>query len=386
MEQIARALQDAVSSGQVPGVAAVAVRDGRTLYSGAFGRRSLPDGTQMTLDTVFRIASMTKAVTAAAAMQLVERGKLALDTPAGEVVEELREPRVLEGFTETGQPILRPARLPITLRHLLTHTAGFGYDTWNSDLARFAKLTGLPAARTGRLASLNAPLTFDPGTRWQYGINIDWAGRMVEAVSDMDLESYFQARIFAPLGMEDTSYEVRPHMLPRLATVHARKPEGLEAVTMDPNPPREFFSGGGGLHSTAPDYIRFLQMLLNGGELGGARILSPDTVRLMAQNHIGEILVEPMQSCQPASSNHVELFPGMPKKWGLSFLINTQPGPAGRSAGALAWAGLYNSYYWLDPSTRTAGVLMTQILPFGDKVVLDLLDGLEKATYRVISR
>ena len=381
MESIDRVLHQAVDSGQVPGVVAMAVQGDRVLYSSAFGRRSLAEDAPMTLDTIFRVASMTKAVTATAAMQLVEQGRLSLDEPAGKVLEELREPMVLDGFDDAGQPRLRPARRPVTLRHLLTHTAGFGYDIWNSDIARYAKLTSLPAARTGLLASLRAPLTFDPGTRWQYGINLDWAGRMVEAVSGMDLESYFQARIFGPLGMEDTSYEVRPHMLRRLATVHARKPTGLEPVTMEVNPPREFFSGGGGLHSTAADYLRLLRMLMSGGTFDGVPILQPETVRLMAENHIGELLVEPMQSCQPASSNHVELFPGMPKKWGLSFLINTEAGPAGRSAGSLCWAGLYNSYYWMDPSARVAGVIMTQILPFGDSAVLGLLDALEQGVY-----
>lgn len=384
MSEIDRILQEAVDSGQVPGVVALASDAAGTLYEGAFGRRLLPDGPVMTIDTVFRIASMTKAVTATAAMQLVERGKLSLDAPAGDTVTELRNPMVLEGFDEHGTARLRPARRPVTLRHLLTHTAGFGYDIWNAEIARYMKLNDLPAARTGRLASLRAPLAFDPGERWQYGINIDWAGRMVEAVSGLDLESYFQSRIFQPLGMEDTSYEVHPHMLARLATVHARKPEGLEALALETNTPREFFSGGGGLHSTARDYMRFLRMFLGGGSLEGVCVLRPETVALMAQNHIGELEVEPMRSCQPASSNDVELFPGMKKKWGLSFLINTRPGPQGRGAGSLAWAGLMNTYYWLDPASGIAGLVLTQILPFADCAVLDLLDQFEAKIYRAV--
>ncbi|MGA9315427.1 MAG: serine hydrolase domain-containing protein, partial [Solirubrobacteraceae bacterium] len=376
-----RDLRQAADQGAVPGVVALAMHDSRVVYQGAFGHRALPDGPAMSMDTVFRIASMTKAVTGVAAMQMVERGKLSLEAPAGEIVPELKEPVVLEGFDESGTPRTRPARRQITLRHLLTHTAGFGYDIWNSDIARYCRVTGLPAPRTGLLAGLRAPLTSDPGERWQYSISIDWAGRMVEAVSGMDLETYFQKRIFAPLGREDTSYEVRPHMLPRLATAYARKDGSLQPLMIEPNPVREFFPGGGGLHSTAGDYMRFLRMLMNGGELDGFRVLQPQTVADMARNHIDDLLVEKMVSYNPASSNDVELFPGMNKKWGLSFLINTEAGPCGRSAGSLAWAGLYNSYYWLDPRARVAGVLLTQILPFGDPVVLELLNAFERGVY-----
>ncbi|MGH7154932.1 MAG: serine hydrolase domain-containing protein, partial [Acetobacteraceae bacterium] len=356
--------------------------DGGVSYQGAFGRRALPNGPAMTQDTVFRIASMTKAVTAVAAMQLVEQGRLSLDAPAAGVVPGLANPKVLEGFGPDGAPRLRPARGDITLRHLLTHTAGFGYDIWNADLQRYHRQTNLPVLRTGLLAGLTAPLTFDPGTRWQYGINIDWVGRMVEAVSGEDLEAYFQAHIFAPLGISDTSYLVRPRLRDRLATVHAREPHGLGPLVMDANPPREFFPGGGGLYSTAGDYLTLLRMLLAGGTLNGAAILEPRTVATMQQNHIGSLLVEPMRSTTPGSSNDVELFPGMEKKWGLSFLINTARTPAGRSPGSLAWAGLYNTYYWLDPTRRVAGVLMTQILPFADPAVLELLDDFETLACR----
>ena len=381
MTKIDRVLREAVDAGAVPGVVAMAATADGVVYQGAYGRRSIADGPPMTLDTVFRIASMTKAVTATAAMQLVEQGRLSLDEPAGEIVPELAAPQVLEGFDAGGTPLLRPARGTITLRRLLTHTAGFGYDIWNADLLRYHRDTGLPPARTGKLASLGAPLTFDPGTRWHYGINIDWAGRMVEAVSGLDLETYFQTHIFAPLGMSDTSYLMRPHMEPRLATVYARTAYGLEALQLDPNPPREFFPGGGGLYATGGDYLTFLRMLLAGGTLNGATILRRETVAEMAQNHIGPLLVEPLRSVVTASSHDVELFPGSPKKWGLSFLINTEPVRGGRAAGSLAWAGLYNTYFWLDPTAGVTAVMLTQILPCGDRVVLDLLNRFETNLY-----
>lgn len=385
---IDQVLQQAVSAGEVPGVAAMAADDSGILYQGAFGRRSLASDVPMTLDTVFRIASMTKAITATAAMQMVEQGKLGLDQPAGEVVPELAEPMVLEGFDSAGQPVLRPAREKITLRRLLTHTAGFVYDIWNPNQARYAAATGLPPARTGKLAALKAPLGFEPGERWEYGINIDWAGRMVEAVSGKNLEAYMQAHIFAPLGMRDTSFDPHPEWGPRTVQVHARREDGrLDPIDTPPPPAdREFYPGGGGLFSTPPDYMAFLRMLLNEGRsVTGEQVLQPETVALMAQNHMGELDVLPLRSSSPSLSNHAEFFPGMTKKWGLSFLINMEPSPFGRSAGSLAWAGLNNTYFWLDPSKRVAGVLMTQILPFADPAVLRLLDRFEAAVYRTSS-
>lgn len=383
---IDKAMADVAAAGRLPGfVAAAADAEGVT-YCSAFGQRASGRAERMTTDTVFRIASMTKAITGAAAMQMVEQGKLSLDAPARDVLPFLAETQVLDGFDSAGQPILRAPRGTITLRNLLTHTAGFVYDTWNADLNRHAKATGLPAARTGKLAALTAPLGFDPGQRWEYGINIDMAGRMVEVVSGLDLEEYFQRHIFAPLGMKDTSFIQRPEWDARLATLHAREADGsLKPLDVPPVQSREFFPGGGGLFSTAPDYIRFLRALMNGGELDDARILRPETVALMGQNHIGELNVQPMPSQIPHLSNDFEVFPGMEKKWGLTFLINTKDGPHGRSAGSLAWAGLNNTYYWLDPVKKVAGVFMAQILPFGDPHVLGALDSFEAAVYETLA-
>jgi methyl acetate hydrolase len=376
-------LVEAVRAGRVPGVVAAAAHQGGPIYGGAFGRRSLGEPQGMTTDTIFRIASMTKAITSAAAMQMVEQGRLSLDQPAGEILPFLAEPKVLEGFDSAGQPRLRPARGTITLRKLLTHTAGFVYDTWNENMNRYAALTGLPACRTGKLEALSAPLGFDPGERWEYGINIDMAGRMVEVASGENLETYMRRHLFGPLGMSDTGFVVRPEWHQRLATVHARAEDGSLQPVESPLPVEnpEFFAGGGGLFSTAGDYLTFLQALMHGGRYNGAQVLKPETVALMAQNHMADLNVLPMTSWNARMSNHVELFPGMDKKWGLSFLINTQDSPHGRSAGSLAWAGINNTYYWLDPKKKVAGVLMTQVLPFADKAVLDLLDAFEAAVY-----
>ncbi|SRR5579883_1194685 len=383
---VQRALDAAVGPDKIPGIAAaVATREG-VIFEGAAGQRSAGSPAPMTADSVFRIASMTKAITGAAAMQLVERGKLALDQPAKEILPLLGKVQVLTGFDASG-PVMRPPRTDITLRHLLTHTAGFAYDTWNEKIARYAREKDVPAMRTAKLAAFNVPLVRDPGERWEYGVNIEMVGRMIEAASGIDLESYLQRHILKPLGMRDTSYIARPAWDNRLAAVHARKADGtLEVIASPPidEATREFFPGGGGLYSTAPDYLRFLRALMNGGELDGARILKPETVALMGDNHMGELDVEPLPTFNPILSNPVDLMPGVVKKWGLTFLINTAALPAGRGAGSLAWAGLNNTYYWLDPSVKVAAVFMTQILPFADATVLQALDAFERAVYGVV--
>lgn len=375
-------LQRAVDSGEVPGVVAAAGGPGGPIYEGAFGSRALGGSAAMTGDTVFRIASMTKAVTCTAALQLVEQGRLRLDEPVPPIAPALANPMVLEGFDAAGAPLLRPARRPITLKHLLTHTAGFTYEMWNSDMQRYVRTTETPPVLSGRLAALDRPLSFDPGERWEYGINIDWVGRLVEAVSGQPLDAYLRERLFVPLGMLDTGFAVSPEQRERQASVHQRGADGsLAAQPLEASPPPEFFPGGGGLVSTAPDYLTFLRMLLNGGSLGGARILKPETVALMQRNHIGDLPAGVMKSCDPARSNDVDLFPGAPLRWSLGHMLNVEAGPNGRSPGTVGWAGLFNSYYWLDPACRIAGVMLTQILPFADPAVVRLYGGFERAIY-----
>jgi methyl acetate hydrolase len=375
-------LREAVESGAVPGVVALAGdRDG-LIHQGAFGRRGLGQDAPMALDTVFWIASMTKAVTSVAAMQLVEQGRLSLDAPLGALLPELAAPLVLEGFDAKGAPLLRPSRKPVTLRLLLTHTAGFSYTMWNAELARYAERTGLPAPRSGKLASLAAPLVFEPGERWEYGINTDWVGRAVEAAADAPLPEVMKAKILDPLGMADTGYLPGSSQRARRAGVHQRGADGLLAPTEMALPEApEFFGGGGGLLSTGPDYLRFLRMLLRGGELDGARILRAEMVAEMARNQIGELTFLPMRSVAPALTDDFAPFPGVTKRWGLGFLINEEDVPGRRAAGSLAWAGLGNTWFWIDPRSGVTGVLMTQILPFADPTVLDLLGRYEAAIY-----
>jgi len=382
-ETIDNLLRRAVAAGEVPGVVAVAADARGPIYEGAAGRRDISAADPMTPDSVFWIASMTKAITSVAAMQLVEAGKLALDTPIADVLPELASRQVLEGFDAAGQPRLRPPKRPITLRHLLTHTAGLGYDIWNADLGRYMERNGLPGIISCQNAALETPLTFDPGEKWQYGINIDFVGRAVETASGESLDAYFRKHIFDPLEMNATGFTLTPAQRARLARMHARNPEGgLVPIDFEVPQQPEFFMGGGGLYGSGPDYLKFTRMLLNGGALDGARILQPETVTLMAQNHIGDLEAGVMPTALPASSNDVNFFPGMSQKWGLGFLINTEDSPHGRKAGSLAWAGLGNTYFWIDRQSGITGVILTQILPFADHQVVPLYAAFEKALYQ----
>ena len=385
LKNVDASFTQAVESKTMPGIVAMAATDTGVLYEGAFGRRELGKDAPMTLDTVVWIASMTKAITATAAMQLVERGKLALDAPASQLAPGLAKAQVLEGFDAAGQPRLRAPKRPITLRHLLTHTAGYSYEIWSSDIAKYQAATNTPGITTCTNAALTTPLLFDPGDRWEYGINIDWPGKMVEAASGQKLDAYLQQNVLGPLGMKDTSFSLSASQRARLASVHQRDDTGALAPIefgLPENP--EFHMGGGGLNGTAPDYLAFTQMIMHGGRFNGAQVLRPETVDQMAQNHIGPLEIGAMTSAIPALTNDVELFPGMSKKWGLSFLINTAQAPTGRSAGSLAWAGLANTYFWIDRDKRVCGVFLSQVLPFFDHTAIDLLTTFETEVYRAL--
>jgi CubicO group peptidase (beta-lactamase class C family) len=375
-------LEQATSSGSVPGVVALAADDSGVVYEGAFGSREAGADVPMTLDTVFWIASMTKAVTSVAALQQVEAGKLDLDAPIGDILPELALPQVLEGFDAAGAPRLRPARRPITLRHLLTHTAGFSYDIWSADIGRYMEHASIPGIINCQNVCLTTPLLFDPGDRWEYGINIDWAGKAVEKVSGLSLQEYLRGHVFGPLGMADTTFQPTAEQQSRRSRMHARTGDtSFAVIDFDLPAEPEFFMGGGGLYSTGRDYLRFLRALLNGGELDGDRILEAETVEEANRNQIGDIQVTKLVTVQPGSSNDAEFYPGMPKRWGLAYMISVEEAPTGRSAGSLAWAGLANTYFWLDPSRHVTGLILTQILPFADAAVVNLFGRFERAVY-----
>jgi methyl acetate hydrolase len=384
---IDRSMQQAVDAGTVAGVVAMGATPHGLIYEGAFGQANPETGTSMTPDTVVWLLSMTKAFTASACMKLIEQGKLHLDQSASEVLPALKSPQVLEGFDAAGKPMLRAARNAITVRHLLTHTSGFTYSIWSQQLSAYEKATGMPDIGYSMNGAFQAPLEFEPGERWQYGISMDWVGKLVEAVTDQSLEVVFREQFFEPLGMHNSGFLISSAQKRRVATMHNRQADGsLKPAPFEMNQRPEFFMGGGGAFSTSRDYMAFLQMLLNGGTFRGERILRADTVATMFRNHIGDLQVTEMETAQPSWSHSFNQFPGAPHKWGLSFDINTQPGPHGRSAGSVSWAGLLNSYFWVDPVKKVTGTLFTQILPFYDPGVVDLYGQFEQQLYHGLAR
>lgn len=382
-EELNSVLEAGVASGAAPGaVVQILDRDGVT-YEGAAGERSIDSGIPMTTDTVGAIFSMTKALTGAAAMQLVEAGRVDLDAPAGTYVDELAKPAVvLDGFDADGQPITRPAVGAVTLRNLLTHTSGYVYDIWNSDMAKWYAATGTPNVLSLQIAGLETPLAFDPGSQWQYGVGIDWAGLLVERVSGQTLGEYFADHLTGPLGMNDTAFTHSDTMLERASAMHARLPDGsFAAIDLPPAEAPEFEMGGGGLHSTMGDYGRFIRMILNDGELDGTRVLAPETVATMAQNQMGDLRVTKLTSSAPDLSNDAELFTDVPKSWGLTFQIHEADDANGCPAGTLSWAGLANSYFWIDRTNGIGGCYLSQILPFADAGSVKLFYDVQRTVY-----
>ena len=383
--QIEQLLRQKTGDREIPGVVAMAASANEVIYQGAFGKRDLSKDDPMTADSVFWIASMTKAITAAGAMQLVEQGKLSLDAPIGDVLPDLAAPQVLDGFDPNGEPKLRPAKCAITLRHLMTHTAGFAYNLWNGDVVRYLERTGLPEITTCKNDALKTPLMSDPGTRWEYGINIDFVGKAVEAVTGKRLGAYLHDHLFVPLGMNDTGFKIGDSQRQRLVAMHARGEDGsLAPIPFELDQDPEFHMGGGGLYGTASDYIKFTQMILNKGRGNGIQVLKPETVAMMGQNHIGDLNMTKMTSAVAFATNDVDLYPDIEKKWGLSFLINSARTSEGRSAGSLAWAGLANTYFWIDPARNISGVILMQVLPFADRKCLEAFAGFEHAIYAAL--
>ena len=377
---IDQTLQTGIAQRKIPAVAAMAATATQTFYAGAFGKRDGSSGIDVKPDSIFSIASMTKAIASTAAMQLVERGKVQLDEAASKYLPELAMAQVLHGYDASGKPLLRPPVKPITLRHLLTHTSGFAYDTWNQEMFDYVQKTG-NAVPGGTVAPLT-PLVFEPGTRWQYGYSVDWAGKLVEAVSGQTLEQYMQAHILQPLGMKDTSYIMTAEKYDRVVSVYLKQPDGTmkENPRKLPSPPKAY-SGGGGLYSTPGDYVRFMQMILNHGRAGKDRILEAKTVGMMSANQIGELGAGRLKSFRPQLSADVDLHPGVMDKWGLGFLINTKAYDNGRSAGSLAWAGIDNTFYWIDPKRGICATIMMQFLPFVDQEAVGLLGDFERSVY-----
>ncbi|MGD9864509.1 MAG: serine hydrolase domain-containing protein [Pseudodonghicola sp.] len=378
MTEPERVLAQAVAEGKLPfAVAMTGTSQGITLSTAA---GDAAEGRAAAEDTAFRIFSMSKAIGSLAALILIDRGQLSPDTPVAELLPEWDDLQVLEGW-DGDTPVLRPQRTTATLRHLATHTSGIEYEFWNADVAKYLETQGHPPGLSGLKAALNYPLTSDPGTRWGYGLSIDWLGRMVEAADGRRIDAFCRDEIFEPLGMTDTAFE--PDTLAdRLAEVKMRQGEtGFRPTRLSPPPQPEVYGMGHALYSTAPDYMRFLRMVLNGGELEGARILSPEAMALMTQDQMQGLTFQKMTTVAPPVSADVDLFPGARVSHSLAFLRNDNDIPGKRSAGSLGWAGVCNTHYWIDPARDLAAVLMTQSLPFLEPPMTETYDAFERAVY-----
>lgn len=376
------AAASAIAAKAIPGVVAMAADADSILYEAAFGALGVPGKGPLAVDDVFFIASMTKAITCLAGAQMIEQGKLRLDQDAADFLPEIAGRKVLTGFAEDGTPLFRDPVRPVTVRHLFTHTSGFATDVWNPLIKRYTDETPLPTMGTCRNEAMNVPLVFDPGDRWEYSVSVDWLGFIVERLSGMRLDEYFRRHIFAPIGMEATSFIISPEQRARLVPVWSRKGgDEFEAVNFEISQEPEFFMGGAGLYGTARDYIRFLQMFLNRGRANGHQVIRPETVDLFLANHLGGLTVPKLPTAMPFLSVDIDLWPETEKTWSLGFLTNVEDLPGRRRAGSQFWGGLASTYFWLDPKSRLAGLAMLSYFPFADPAGLAVFDALERDVY-----
>lgn len=373
-------------AGGAPGVVAMACDRHANLYEGAAGVRELGSAAPMTTDTVMFLASCTKAVTGVALMQLVEEGKLALEDAAGKYVPEIDAIQVLEGFDAAGEPRLRKPRTPVTIKHLMLHTAGFGYDFFSADLLRYRTARNIPSVLSCTFAGIQDVLLHDPGERWTYGNNIDWLGRVIEVLCGKRLEEVLRERLFTPLAMHDIAFTMTPSMRARLASIHLRSADGQ--LTADPEivlpQPPDMDMGGAGLYATVGDYMKFIRMVLNDGAGPHGRVLKAETVAQMARNGLGNLTSGAWTSSNPFFANSGDFFPGLRKSWSYTFQVLDEDAPTGRPAGALSWAGLANTYFWIDRKNGVGGMWGTQILPFQDVGSYPGFVEFETAVYRAL--
>lgn len=385
-KRINNLLQDIVSSTPgVPGVSAVVTNKTENIYVGAAGKRTLGGDVDMTPDSVCAIFSTTKAITGTVCLQLMEKGELDLDAPAKEYAPKIGDLKVIDGFDNKGKPILREPKTNVTTRQLLLHQGGFGYDFFNETYHRLAQEHNQPSVITATHASLNTPMLFDPGTAWEYGTSVDWAGQVCEKITGKRLGQLMKEGVFDPLGMDNSAFTMTESMKDRYTTMHQRDEKGvLTALTdfmLDQDP--EVHMGGHGLHSTALDYAKFIRMWLNdGASSSGQQVLKPETVRVAEKNGLGDMKIKAQPGVIPSLSNDAEFFPGMPKSWGLTFMINDEDAPTGRPAGSLAWAGLANLYFWIDRKNGIGGYWATQILPFADATSVNGYLEMERIVYQ----
>ncbi|BDH60697.1 1,4-butanediol diacrylate esterase [Lysinibacillus sp. PLM2] len=384
-ETLDKILRNTVNrAGGAPGVVAIVTDREGNIYEGSAGVRDLNTKTPMTIDSVFSLFSTTKAITGSVLMKLVEEGKVSLEDPVKKYVPEIEEIKVLEGFDTNGEPILREPKTDVTINMLMLHTAGFGYEFFSHEDRKYRESTNTPTLLTSTFDSVKSVLLFEPGERWNYGVNIDWVGKVVEAVEGKRLGQVLQEKIFSPLDMTDISFALTPSMEERRATMHTRNQEGTLIPQRDlviPQPP-EMDMGGHGLFASIGEYMKFIRMLLN----DGAGVLESETVTKMAQNGLGELKSGGWITSDTTLSNDGEFFPGVTKSWSYTFQVNEEELPTGRPAGQLMWAGLANLYYWIDRENGIGGFWATQMFPYQDPAsYLGYLE-FESAVYHLLKK
>lgn len=377
---IDRVLQDAVESGAVPNVVAMAADRSGVIYEGAAGPRMAGGRDPVTADTHFRIMSMTKMVATVAALQQMENGNLDLDAPVDTYCPDFAKLQVLDGF-DGETPRLRPPAGRATVKQLITHTAGLGYWFWNAELVRWEAATGTPNVLSGFNVIFTAPLVADPGTVFEYGINIDWLGKVVEATSGVGLDVVIKESITEPLGMHETAFLMSSAQHANATPIHMKGEDGRWTVTdIELNQQPEYFAGGHGLHSTPHDYLTFQRALLHDGTFEGTKILEKSTVDAAFSNQIGDLdFPASIPTADPAATESFNAGPG--HKWGYGLLLNTEQAPGMRAAGSGAWAGLLNTHFWVDRATGITGAIYTQFLPFVTPEAMKMYNDFERALY-----
>ena len=384
-DQIRAVLDQAVEEGKLPMSVALVANSEGVLFTHASGYRDSENGQMMRPDSIFAIASMTKLITTIAVLQLVETGLIELDSGLDQYLPETINPKIIQGFDKDDGPIFVDAARSPTVRELITHTSGYVYSIWN-EMALSAQANGVTSPLGGGKESIVAPLYFEPGSKWEYGVGIDWLGVMVEEVSGKRLMDFFEEKIFLPLGMEDTFFEFPSEKMDRSVMMTARvKGELVKSELYQPVPAERgsmgFYGGGGGLYSTVNDYARVMRALLNGGSLDGQRVLSEEMVAQMFANQIGSIDVSPGKAQIKALSNDFDMGFGSSAKWGLGFLLSPEGTESGRGRGSASWAGLFNSYFWIDRENDLCAVFATQVLPFYDEEAVSVLKLFEAQVY-----
>tara|TARA_B110000014_G_scaffold264482_1_gene266709 strand:- start:12558 stop:13715 length:1158 start_codon:yes stop_codon:yes gene_type:complete len=373
---LSRAVKD-----KIPGVAASIISSSNTLYKNQFGYSNYSDKQYLHEDSLYRIASMTKAITSVCILQLMERGKLRIDSKLKDFFPEAGKAKILKGFDAHNIPLYKNVSADITIKHLLTHTSGFAYEIWNDKILKLMKLGLLSSAFEGSSNFLKAPLVHEPGASWEYGIGIDWLGHLVEKVSDLSLQDYMVKNVFKPLEMNDTSYDIPSHKIDRLSSVHKREDEGFTVLPFEIPKKEDFYSGGGNLISSLSDYSKFLQMILNNGSLNNRQILKKDSIQTMSVSHTSGISLHPMRSVVPFLSNDFDFFQGQKGSWALGFLLSEEDSVSGKPKNSLGSYGLFNSFCWIDKMNDLAGLLIMQMLPFFDEEVVKVLNSFEKNIY-----